>query len=150
MEALINKLRATYPQIRFTYGEVAKWSSKEQEITYHDDGSEESVWTLLHELGHGLLGHTSYTSDAALIQKEVAAWVKARELAKDHQIEIDTVHIEDCLDTYRDWLHKRSTCPTCNAQGLQQSQRLYACFNCQSTWKVTLDRFCRPYRLRKA
>jgi hypothetical protein len=54
------------------------------------------------------------------------------------------------LDTYRDWLYKRSICPTCTAKCLQQGDFVhYRCFNCHTTWRVTASRFCRAYRRQK-
>jgi len=150
MKKLIKNLRSKYTDIAFIQGDTAQWSSTKRQITYVADERTENVWALLHELGHALLGHDSYASDVELLQKEAAAWAKARSVALAYELQIDPGHIEACLDTYRDWLHKRSTCPDCGAQGLQQSKSLYGCFNCRATWKVTEHRFCRPYRLKIA
>lgn len=150
MEELVGKLRRRYPSITFLVGNSAQWSFQRQEILYVPEESNESIWALLHELGHGILGHASYTTDVDLLKKEVAAWEKAQEMAVDYGLIIDENHIEDCLDTYRDWLHKRSTCPECGSQGIQRTEKLYNCFNCPAAWNVTLSRFCRPYRLKKA
>jgi predicted RNA-binding Zn-ribbon protein involved in translation (DUF1610 family) len=57
-------------------------------------------------------------------------------------------HIQDCLDTYRDWLHRRSRCPTCGMHVLQDKSNSYKCFNCGTSWQVSGRRFARPYRLR--
>ena len=148
MKELVKSLKGKYPHITFAQGDTAQWSSTKQQVTYIADGRTENAWALLHELGHALLGHESYASDAELLQKEAAAWAKACSVALDYKIRIAPDHIEACLDTYRDWLHKRSTCPDCSAQGLQQSKAMYSCFNCPATWKVTEHRFCRPYRLK--
>jgi hypothetical protein len=150
MKKLIRSLKGKYPDIAFVQGDTAQWSSTKRQIIYVADTRPESVWALLHELGHALLGHDSYASDVELLQKEAAAWANACSIALGYKLQIDLEHIEACLDTYRDWLHKRSTCPDCSAQGLQQSKELYSCFNCQATWKVTEHRFCRPYRLKIA
>lgn len=55
-------------------------------------------------------------------------------------------HIQDCLDSYRDWLHKRSLCPDCRLSSIQINERTYACIFCHKQWHVTAERFCRPYR----
>lgn len=149
MDVLVNTLRNDYPQFSFATGQHASWSSKQQQVTYNPDDPQ-AAWGLLHELGHALLGHTSYDSDMQLLLKETAAWEQARLLGQKYHIEINSNHIQDCLDTYRDWLHKRSTCPECGDHGLQPSQRLYRCPNCYHTWRVSASRFCRPYRLTKA
>lgn len=150
MKKLVAKLQRDFPQFTFVTGDIAHWSPEKQEITYNSTNEAHAVWTLLHELCHGILGHQRYSSDANLIQKEAAAWQQAQKLASQYGITIDIDHIEDCLDTYRDWLHKRSTCPECSSQGIQRTSELYSCFNCQTTWKVTESRFCRTYRLKKA
>ncbi len=150
MEELISKLQHAYPSFSFLAGDSAQWSFERQEIVYLSEDNDETIWTLLHELGHGVLGHASYSTDVDLLKKEVGAWEKAREIATGFRISIEEGHIEDCLDTYRDWLHKRSTCPDCASQGVQRSEKLYDCFNCQATWKVGKNRLCRPYRLKKA
>jgi hypothetical protein len=147
MESIIHKLRDTYPHITFTEADIHSWSPKEQRITYYVDKTEGSLWATLHELGHALLGHKTYDSDLALLRMEVSAWEKAAQLAAHHRIAITDDHIQSCLDTYRDWLHKRSTCPKCEHHGIQRSAAAYSCFNCQTTWRVSADRFCRPYRL---
>jgi len=150
MEKLVAKLRQDYTGITFVCGSTACWSPQEQQITYEASDDLRSIWSLLHELGHAIAGHSQYESDVSLLQKETEAWEKAINLSPTYKIEINDEHIQACLDTYRDWLHKRSTCPGCGGHGLQQSKTLYRCVNCQSTWTVSSARFCRPYRLKKA
>ena len=150
MEVLVNKLKVDFPGITFVAGEIAHWSASTRNITYESGDDTRLCWSLLHELGHAIANHESYKTDVSLLQKETEAWTKASEIAPKYGIKIDDGHVQDCLDTYRDWLHKRSTCPECASHGLQQSKALYRCFNCQTTWKVSSARFCRPYRLRKA
>lgn len=55
-------------------------------------------------------------------------------------------HIQDCLDSYRDWLHKRSLCPDCRLSSIQTDAHTYTCVFCHKKWRVTAERFCRPYR----
>jgi len=102
---------------------------------------------MLHELAHATLGHNSYETDFELLLLEVAAWDKAKALARDYGETIDDEHVQDCIDTYRDWLYQRSNCPACSTTSLQESAVSYKCFNCGSSWTVTASRFCRPYRL---
>ncbi len=147
MDLLIQKLRQDFPDITLVPGSQASWAPESQIVTYSLD-TEDGPWTLLHEFGHALLGHTTYHSDVNLVQKEAAAWEKALRLGERYAISIADAHIQECLDTYRDWLHKRSKCPRCDNHGLQTSQSLYSCTNCQTTWKVSSARFCRPYRLK--
>ena len=137
----------SHDEIHFVKGDVFSWSPKTATITYSSTNIEEqSVWSLLHEIAHAKLQHFTYNSDFELLKLEVAAWKHAVQLAHEQSIIIDQDHIEDCLDTYRDWLHQRSTCPTCGTAGLQHSSTQYRCHNCNSSWTVSNSRFCRPYR----
>ena len=151
MQTLIAELKATFPQLRFTAGEQFCWSPETGEVFYKADSRDaRATWSLLHETGHALLEHATYKADFELLRLEIAAWERARELAGSLDIIIDEDHIEDCLDTYRDWLYKRSICPTCTTKCLQQGDFVhYRCFNCHTVWRVTQNRFCRAYRSTK-
>lgn len=148
MQDLLTKLKTSYPELRFTPGDQFYWSPETEEIFYNQASEEEEdAWSLLHETGHALLKHQNYQADFELLRLEIAAWQRARHLAEKLFVNIDEDHIQDCLDTYRDWLYKRSICPTCTTKCLQQSDFIhYRCFNCHTTWKVSASRFCRAYR----
>lgn len=148
MDQLLNQLKSDYPGLVFRLGSSPCWSPQDGTVFYRSAAGEQEMWALLHEVGHACLQHTTYNSDVDLLQKEVAAWERAQNLAEKYGIVIDNDHIQNCLDTYRDWLYKRSTCPTCRAKGVQQRATLYLCINCRSSWRVTSSRFCRAYRLR--
>lgn len=146
--SLLKQLKADFPAVTFTAGKQFFWSPKDQTVFYDTEkDSEPASWALLHELSHGLLGHKTYKTDFELLQLEVAAWDKAGELATTYGISIDTNHIQDCLDTYRDYLHARSECPSCTEHGLQKNSTTYSCLNCHTEWHVSSERFCRPYRM---
>lgn len=147
MDELVISLKRDFPTLSFQAGRVFCWSPKQQEIFYRENSSgDTSKWALLHELSHALLGHKTYNSDFELLCLEVAAWDKAKEIGAKYGQQIDPEHIQNCLDTYREWLHRRSTCPACGNGSFQQNATTYGCFNCHATWKVTAARFCRPYR----
>ena len=151
MKDQLSKLQEHFPNLRFKAGEQFSWSPETGEIIYKKGASgPKSVWSLLHETGHALLRHKSYKADFELLRLEIDAWQRARELAEELDVKIDENHIEDCLDTYRDWLYKRSICPNCSTKSLQQDDYIhYHCFNCGTVWKVTASRFCRAYRSTK-
>lgn len=150
MRELLAKLQADYPAIGFVEGGAFSWSPKDQTVTYKPASTQPEVacWSLLHEISHGILGHTTYQTDFELVTLEVEAWEKARRIAKHYDLRIDSEHIQDCLDTYRDWLHRRSTCPNCSTVSMQKDTKTYMCFNCKAEWHVSSSRFCRPYRRR--
>ena len=147
MEKLVKQLRHDYPHFTFEVGEILCWSPAGDKIFYQDVESDNAISGLLHELAHARLNHQQFTSDLDLLKKEVDAWQEALQLATIYGLKLSAEHAEDCLDTYRDWLHKRSTCPSCHANGLQQDPSTYICFNCDHTWRVSNSRVARPYRL---
>ena len=148
MNELLANLKKSYPAISFVPGQVFSWSPKTKQVIYKLVYSDNEVasWSLLHEVGHALLDHVDYFSDFQLLLIEVSAWEKAKILAEEFNINIDESHIQDCLDTYRDWLYQRSTCPACTNCSLQINSKTYQCFNCGTVWRVSASRMCRPYR----
>lgn len=148
MEKMLHRLRERFPQLRFREGRTFYWSPGTSEVFYTlRANGERAVWSLLHETSHAILGHNHYNSDFELLQMEVAAWQQTRCLSQELSVEMSEDHIQDCLDTYRDWLFNRSICPQCNNRSLQQpGTQHYRCFNCHALWKVTSSRFCRTYR----
>jgi ribosomal protein L37AE/L43A len=143
----INKLQKDFPHIKFRPGKQEHWSPKSQTITYNlGQDLEQLQYGLLHEIAHAQLEHNSYQSDFELLKLESHAWELAAKLAKKYGVSIDEDHIQNCLDTYRDWLHRRSACPTCGTHVMQRDSRSYQCYNCQAIWQVTAGRFVRPYR----
>jgi len=149
MDGILNNLRLNFPALAFRPGSRFTWSPKTGNIIYKEDSvstDKIAVWSLLHEVGHALLSHNSYQSDFELLGLEIAAWDKAQELAPVYGVKIDADHVQDCLDTYRDWLYQRSTCPTCTSCSLQLDSKTYCCFNCGGSWQVSASRLCRPYR----
>jgi hypothetical protein len=149
MEKLIKRLRQDYPDVEFIIGASHCWSPANGQIMYTPGSNPAELAGVLHELGHARLKHHGYARDLELLQKEMDAWQEARQLCAEYGILISEDHIQDCLDTYRDWLHKRSLCPSCRNSGLQETERHYVCLNCGHTWHVTAARFCRPYRRSK-
>ncbi|OGL29576.1 hypothetical protein A3D14_01680 [Candidatus Saccharibacteria bacterium RIFCSPHIGHO2_02_FULL_47_12] len=148
MQSILAKLKQDFPALNFEPSQSFYWSPRTKKVFFKQVGStdEVAIWSLLHEVGHALLNHQIYESDFELLNIEVEAWTKAQELAINYGYEIDQEHVQDCLDTYRDWLYQRSTCPTCLNCSLQIDSRTYRCFNCSTVWHVSSSRMCRPYR----
>jgi len=146
MEAILKQLRTANPSLTFAEGNSFHWSPARRTIFYIPENTDKSTWSLLHETAHALLNHTNYDTDLDLMRMEVLAWEQAKHLAQLYDIAIDDEHIEFCLDTYRDWLFARSTCPKCLSASLQSATKRYECFNCKTVWFVSRSRFCRIYR----
>ncbi len=144
----INEVGKDYPDFKIERGKQEHWSPKSNTITFNPDQTPERVrFSVLHELAHAILSHTNYQSDLELLKMESEAWRLASQIGLKYGVTISEDHIQNCLNTYRDWLHKRSTCPNCGLRVLQQNTTIYRCFNCQQEWRVSTGRFVRPYRL---
>jgi predicted RNA-binding Zn-ribbon protein involved in translation (DUF1610 family) len=148
--SFVSFLQRDYPMFTFVEAPRFAWHAGQQRIAYRPQALEnvQGTWAVLHELGHALLDHAEYECDIELLQMEVAAWEKARALAAHYTTAIDEDYLQDCLDSYRDWLHVRATCPTCFIRCLQANAHTYRCHNCGTAWHVTRSRLCRPYRRR--
>jgi hypothetical protein len=141
----INSLAASiisdYPY-HFVIGDDFKWSPLTSTIFYPPLTSPEDIWSFLHEVSHAELRHTDYLADVQLVNNEAQAWKHAATvLAHRYNVSIDQDYIEDHLDTYRIWLHQRSTCPDCSQNGLQ-TKNTYSCINCRCVWRVNEARLC--------
>ncbi|MDN5276032.1 MAG: hypothetical protein JWN33_681 [Candidatus Saccharibacteria bacterium] len=148
IRSLVAKLQTSYPHVQFVAGNSFCWSSDGSQVTYladHDD----AALLLLHELAHGLLEHAQYDRDIHLLQMERMAWDEARTLATLFDVAYDEEIRESALDSYRQWLHDRSSCPDCTTNGLQTEKTTYTCLACRQTWRVNEARVCglRRWRL---
>ena len=139
--SLLPKLEKAYPQLIFSPGERFAWSPDVRTVFY-DTEDLENAGLLLHELAHGLLDHHDYSKDVELVAMESQAWDKAIEIAPLYDIEINNETVQDTLDTYREWLHARSTCPSCEATGYQSGKNEYTCVACSHMWRVNEARIC--------
>ncbi len=149
MKAFVNRLITDFPELTFTAGQSHYWCPATGEVFYKlsAPSTRRDKWSLLHEVSHGLLGHAAYKTDLELLHLEVSAWDKARQLASQYRLHINDDYIQDCLDTYRDWLYRRCVCPHCGTQNLQSdSGQSYLCYNCHTEWRVSASRFSRAYR----
>lgn len=143
--SLINRLYEDFPHIAFKEGSPSRWS-KDQSTIYYDPQVSHIEWIILHELGHAHLNHTNYQRDIQLLAMERDAWEYASTLAPRYNLQIAVDFIEDHLDSYRDWLHKKSTCPNCTITGLEVSKQKYRCPACQNEWKTNPGTQSRIYR----
>lgn len=146
IRSLLAKLQTDYPSISFREDTLFEWSPSTKTLSY-DPSDPFAIARLLHEAGHIELAHTSYERDIELIAHERDAWHQAKTIiAPRYGITIDTEVIEGDMDTYRDWLHARSTCPDCEANGLQTDKQQYTCVVCRKVWQVNEARQNRLYR----
>lgn len=146
--AVFEQIRKDHPQFQFDEAQRFSWHAGQNRVTFTPQTTRNirGIWALLHELSHAILKHQDFTTDIELLQMEVAAWEHAKYIAPRYVTSIDEDYIQSCLDSYRDWLHVRATCPTCYERSLQIDRHTYRCHNCKTTWRVTRSRLCRPYR----
>lgn len=138
--SLIKRLKTDYPQFIFKKASSFLWSHNEHTIYYTCEDDDCSF--LFHEVSHALLDHTDYRRDIELIAIEREAWDKAKEIATNYDVIVSDDFIQSNLDTYRDWLHTRSTCPICKATGLQTKKYAYKCLVCGHEWRVNEAKTC--------
>lgn len=141
---LINKLVSDHPEFKFYPSDGFRWSAKDKTIHFAPDKLRQNIYqlSLLHELAHGLLRHSEYNLDIELLKMETEAWDMATEkLAPRYSVKPDKEYTQNQLDSYRDWMHKRSLCPNCGVNGFQQSNLSYKCPSCQKTWRPNEAKF---------
>ncbi|HEU4830587.1 MAG TPA: hypothetical protein VFS65_00235 [Candidatus Saccharimonadales bacterium] len=136
----LSQLKINYPQFTFKESEHFSWSPSDNTIYYRETTDKDNY--LLHELSHALLGHAQYSRDIQLLAMEREAWDNAYLLAKKHGVILSDEVVESTLDSYREWLHARSTCPACSATGLQTKTATYTCPACHHSWRVNEARIC--------
>lgn len=146
--SILEQIKNNYPQFSFKKGEKFLWSSSDNTI-YYGSLAADGIVSLLHELSHALLGHSCYGQDVQLITMERQAWDYTLKLAPIYNVTITDEIVQSNLDSYRDWLHARSTCPNCHANGLQTDKFKYKCPVCNNSWRVNEARTCalRRYKI---
>jgi hypothetical protein len=146
--SLIDKLAQDFPAIHFVPGDDFSWSPDVSTVFYAEV-QPKTAPLLIHELAHGVLGHHAYTRDVELLALESEAWEEAKTIAQKYDIQVSEDEIQDSLDTYREWMHARSTCPNCEATGFQTEAKSYHCIACSHTWRVNEARTCQLRRYSK-
>lgn len=149
-KTLLEHLQQDFSHITFLKDKTFRWSFHKQTVFYNLS-LPYAAQMLLHETAHGILRHKDYNLDVQLIKKELAAWEYAQEtLAPQYGITLTTEYIEESLDSYRQWLHARSTCPECHIAAFQTKTGTYACVACGCQWRANDARKLRLRRLRTA
>lgn len=144
-----NKIIADHPQFKFSPAQLSLWSPQTKTVFYEDSSHSESLVDTLHELGHALLEHADFKQDIELIKMESEAWQVAQNLADKYKIELNDQQITDSLDSYRQWLHARSRCPSCQQPGVQKTDGAYGCLLCRTVWRANDARQCGLKRYKK-
>jgi hypothetical protein len=148
--SILANLKNKYPQFKFQSSDKFAWSPTEK-IIYYNKASENLPILLIHELSHALLDHNQYNRDIELIALEREAWDHTKLIAPSYKINVDETIVQSNMDSYRDWLHARSTCPRCIATGIQNKDNAYNCSVCNNTWLANeaKNRSLRRYQTKK-
>ena len=132
-QAFVQKISEQYPNLRLKQGKKFTFRPP-RTIFYEEKGTglslNEYKLSLLHELGHALLKHRNFPTDAERVKMERAAWERARELCTECSVDYEEEWVEEHLDTYRDWLHQKSLCPVCGLTRYQTMDGEYHCSFC--------------------
>ena len=126
----LERLAGDWAEFRFVFGKKFTFRPPRTIVI----GPSEPQWQLLvlHEISHAILKHKSFKMDAERLKMETAAWEEAQKLAKRYKIEMDEDLIQEELDTYREWLHKKSRCPVCGLTRFQTPDSKYHCPRCEN------------------
>ena len=124
------KVKSDYPEFRFREGKRFSFCPPKTIVVGPSEANDESL--LLHELGHALSNHETFDTGARRIKMEREAWEKARNIAPKYGVELDDSLVEAELDTYRDWLDKKTRCPKCRLTCYQTPDGVYHCPRCEN------------------
>lgn len=122
-------IKKTYPEFNFKQGKRFSFRPKKT-ITYSETENNFEL-LLLHELGHALNGDFSFKTDIERLKIEMNAWETAKKLANSLNVTYDEEFIENELDSYRNWLHKKSLCKSCGLTRYQTPDGAYHCPHCE-------------------
>lgn len=137
--ALLEQLTSDFPTLTFRPSDRFYWAPEKRTVYYSDATN---TTQLLHEAAHGALNHRDYEFDIELLAIERDAWAHAKALAKRYAATFSDEQHHAAMESYRDWMHARSTCPSCQASGVQTAKHRYQCLACLSSWLVNDARLC--------
>lgn len=126
----LDKLRVDFPELKFILGKKFAFRPPKTVVVGPEEANDSLL--LMHELGHALCHHRNFGTDAERIKMEREAWEKARELCVAYEVSYDEETAEAELDTYRDWLDKKSRCPDCGLTRFQTPDGTYHCPQCEN------------------
>lgn len=137
LDKFVTRLKTDFVQLRFLDGKRFTFRPKRtiilEPVADYADRCEQYKLSALHELGHALLEHNFYTTDPERLRMESEAWKKAKDLCLQYGVKFDSEYVENELDTYRDWLHRKSCCPRCGLTRFQTRDGEYHCPGCDGS-----------------
>lgn len=124
------RIRSDFPEFKIISGKRFSFRPPKTIVVGPEEPNDSLL--LLHELGHALSGHRNFDTSVRRVKMEREAWDKARELCSKYEVEYDEDLIEGELDTYRDWLHKKTSCPKCGLTMFQTPDGFCHCPRCEN------------------
>ncbi len=124
----LERLKSDYPDFRFRSG--AKFAFRPPKTIVIGPEEPSDSLLLLHELGHAVSQHRSFGTVAERVKMEREAWNKAKEFCDKYGVFYDENKVEQELDTYRDYLDKKSRCPKCGLTRFQTPDGAFHCPQC--------------------
>lgn len=128
--AFLDKIETDFPELCFKKGKKFAFRPPKTIVIGPEEPNDSLL--LLHELGHALCHHCDFNTNTKRLKMEREAWEKARELCPLYEVLYDEEVVEGELDSYRDWLDKKSRCPSCGLTRFQTSDGSYHCPRCES------------------
>ena len=139
---LLSQIAHDYPELTLKAGSRFTWKPP-RTIIYEPIGTYSPLYfalQTLHELGHAASGHKDYQTTVERLKIESEAWSAARKLFLKYQKtgilpadwSWDEDFAESKLDTYRNWLHTKTTCKTCGLTMYQTTDGIYHCPLCDN------------------
>ena len=128
--SFLDKIRRDYPDLKFVTGRKFAFRPPKTVVVGPEEPDDSLL--LLHELGHAILKHREFGTNVMRLKMERAAWEKARELANAYGVIFDDDKVERELDTYREWLDKKSRCPKCGLTRYETPDGEYHCPKCEN------------------
>ena len=123
-------VRSRFPEYRFIGGRKFMFRPPRTIVIGPEEEGDELL--LLHEVGHALSGHRDFKMNVQRLKMEMEAWEKALGLAKEFSVEFSEEAVERELDTYRDYVDKKSRCPRCGLARYETPDGQYHCPRCEN------------------
>ena len=134
----LSDLQLFYPEYRFKPG--LRFLFRPPNTIFYEplDGPfQPFALQLLHELGHAISGHRNFQLSIDRLKIETEAWQAAEkilqihpELVAKYHLSFDQEFAEVHLDTYRRWLHQKTTCKKCGLTMFQDKNQTWYCPHC--------------------
>ena len=126
---LVEAAKQDFPELRFVQGR--KFAFRPPRTVVIGEVETNDSLLFLHELGHVVSGHQSFSTGVKRLKMEAEAWAKARELAERYEVEWDEEVAQEELDSYREWLHRKARCPKCGLTRYQTPDGVFHCPQCE-------------------